>query len=284
LNITNFLRSEKFSYTLSPGEQTLDEFLFENKRGFCEHFSSVSTILMRLNGIPSRIVTGFHGGLYNDSGGYYQVRGQDAHAWMEYWNGEIWKRGDPTEVVAPERLSLGSDGFLLRAELPEGMSLRDYVGMKQSAAWARFMLAWDSFYNNLNQKFLEYDYSVQRDLFNFKKIRRYSGAILMGLCLLLLGFVTWVWKRRLTDPLPPLDKAYMKILKKLKDAGLERRPGEGALTLERRLPRDWSSFTETSEILELYREVKYREDGTKLDQFLTKSNEFRPAKIEGKPL
>lgn len=284
LAITDFLRKEKFSYTLSPGKQNLDQFLFSNKKGFCEHFSSATAILLRLNGIPARIITGFHGGLYNPNGGYFQVRGQDAHAWLEYWNGREWKRGDPTEVVAPDRINFGSDGFLLSSEVPDGMNLRDFMGQRRGAAWTKFKLAWDSFYNNLNQKFLDYDYSVQRDLFNFKKVRRYSGALLIGVCLLMLGLVTLYWRRKMIGRPHPLDKAYSDFLKKLKKAGIERKLGEGALSLESRLPKDWNSLEESREILQLYREIKYREDASKVDQFLTKTDQFRPAKIDQESL
>ncbi len=101
------IRAE-FGYTLStplPGRHSADEFLFDWKRGFCEHYSSAFVILMRAAGIPSRVVTGYAGGRRNAFGDYWIVRNEDAHAWAEVWlEGRGWVRVDPTAAVAPERI------------------------------------------------------------------------------------------------------------------------------------------------------------------------------------
>src|SRR5690606_10554593 len=97
-----------FGYTLDtplPGRHAADEFLFDWKRGFCEHFSSAFVILMRAAGIPARIVTGYVGGYRNPIGDYWVVRRNDAHAWAEVWlAGRGWVRVDPTAAVAPEHI------------------------------------------------------------------------------------------------------------------------------------------------------------------------------------
>lgn len=97
-----------FAYTLDtplPGRHAVDEFLFETRAGFCEHFSSAFTVLMRAAGIPARVVTGYTGGYRNPLGGYWIVRRMDAHAWSEVWlEGRGWVRVDPTAAVAPERI------------------------------------------------------------------------------------------------------------------------------------------------------------------------------------
>ncbi|MDC7805512.1 DUF3488 and transglutaminase-like domain-containing protein [Luteimonas sp BLCC-B24] len=102
-----WIRSE-FGYTLDtplPGRNAVDEFLFEYKAGFCEHFSSAFAVLMREAGIPARVVTGYVGGYRNAYGGYWIVRRMDAHAWVEVWLGDRgWVRVDPTAAVAPERI------------------------------------------------------------------------------------------------------------------------------------------------------------------------------------
>ena len=112
-----------FGYTLATpllGRNSVDEFLFEQKEGFCEHFSSAFVVLMRAAGIPARVVTGYVGGYRNPIGGYWQVRRSDAHAWAEVWlAGRGWVRVDPTAAVAPERIydtladrAPGADGLL----------------------------------------------------------------------------------------------------------------------------------------------------------------------------
>ncbi|MFT6602673.1 MAG: transglutaminase-like putative cysteine protease, partial [Bacteriovoracaceae bacterium] len=283
-NISEYFRLQNFSYTLKPGQSTLENFLFTSKVGFCEHFSSAAAVLLRLNGIPSRIVTGFHGGLYNPTGGYYQVRGQDAHAWLEYWDGNLWQRGDPTEVVAPNRITYGYEGLLSGNEIPQGMELKDFIGMKRENVFSKLLFAWDSLYTDLNQKFLSYDYSAQRDLINLGKLKRYSSAILLLFCLGLFALFTYFWRRSLKVGDSPLEKAYAEFLGKLRKAGIAKELSEGALSLEERIPRTWSGYHETKEILVLYRDIKYAEELHKLDQFLTKTKGFRPAKINGSGL
>jgi transglutaminase-like putative cysteine protease len=100
--------SSEFGYTLDtplPGRDIVDEFLFEQKQGYCEHFSSAFVVLMRGAGIPARVVTGYTGGYRNPFGDYWVVRKMDAHAWAEVWLPQRgWVRVDPTAAVAPERI------------------------------------------------------------------------------------------------------------------------------------------------------------------------------------
>jgi transglutaminase-like putative cysteine protease len=97
-----------FGYTLEtplPGRNGVDEFLFDEKKGFCQHFSSSFVVLMRAAGIPARVVTGYAGGVRNPIGDYWVVRKMDAHAWAEVWLPKRgWVRADPTAAVAPERI------------------------------------------------------------------------------------------------------------------------------------------------------------------------------------
>jgi transglutaminase-like putative cysteine protease len=111
-------RAGKFSYSLEPGtygEAPLDEFLFERRVGFCEHYAATFATLMRVAGVPSRIVIGYLGGENNPNrlGDYVIVRQSDAHAWVEVWlEGIGWRRVDPTEAIAPERISSGLASYL----------------------------------------------------------------------------------------------------------------------------------------------------------------------------
>ena len=102
-----WIRAE-FAYTLDTpllGRNTVDEFLFDEKAGFCEHYSGAFVVLMRSAGIPARVVTGYVGGYRNPVGDYWLVRRSDAHAWAEVWlDGRGWIRVDPTAAVAPERI------------------------------------------------------------------------------------------------------------------------------------------------------------------------------------
>ncbi len=108
----NLFHDSDFRYTLAPaplGRDSVDDFLFDTREGFCEHYSSSFTVLMRAAGIPARVVTGYQGGYWNKLGDYLLVRNSDAHAWSEVWlAGRGWVRVDPTGAVRPERVSLGA--------------------------------------------------------------------------------------------------------------------------------------------------------------------------------
>lgn len=97
-----------FAYTLNvplPGHDEVDDFLFDRKQGYCEHFSSAFVVLMRAAGIPARVVTGYAGAYRNPIGDYWLIRRSDAHAWAEIWLPQRgWVRFDPTAAVAPERI------------------------------------------------------------------------------------------------------------------------------------------------------------------------------------
>ncbi|MDO6762478.1 DUF3488 and transglutaminase-like domain-containing protein [Agarivorans sp. 1_MG-2023] len=100
--------SQSFSYTLSPlaypGLAGIESFLLNQQAGFCVHYAQSAVVLARLQGIPARMVTGYLGGEWEQADQRLAVRNYDAHAWMEYWNGERWIRLDPTAWIAPDRV------------------------------------------------------------------------------------------------------------------------------------------------------------------------------------
>jgi transglutaminase-like putative cysteine protease len=145
-------REQEFFYTLEPptlGRDMVDEFLFETRRGFCEHYASAFTVLMRAADIPARVVVGYQGGELNDVGSYYVVRQSDAHAWSEIWlAGKGWTRVDPTAAVAPSRIESGLESALAAGELPDflrrrGLSKLNYIRLRADVAWDYLNVAWD---------------------------------------------------------------------------------------------------------------------------------------------
>lgn len=109
--ILDFYRAS-FKYTLTPqplGQNSIDDFLFTTKEGFCEHFASSFVYMMRAAGIPARVVLGYQGGEINQDGNYIIVRQYDAHAWAEVWLNNQWVRVDPTNSVDPQRITSGFD-------------------------------------------------------------------------------------------------------------------------------------------------------------------------------
>ncbi len=119
--IEEFL-AKGFTYTLDPkkgaGADPIDDFLFFSKEGYCEHYASAMVVMLRLSGVPARIVTGFLPGEWNSLGNYFIVRQRDAHSWVEAYAEHdglgAWHTFDPTpaagtEPPAPSQLMLYLD-------------------------------------------------------------------------------------------------------------------------------------------------------------------------------
>lgn len=123
--LLNRFRDEAYFYTLRPPQMTgdsIDQLLFDAKRGFCAHYAGATTFLLRAAGIPARIVIGYQGGEPGAGGDYLIIRQYDAHAWVEAWlPGQGWLRIDPTAAIAPDRIELG----LRQAVADEGSFLED---------------------------------------------------------------------------------------------------------------------------------------------------------------
>jgi transglutaminase-like putative cysteine protease len=116
--IESFLRGN-YTYSLSvskppPGVSVIEDFLFNSKKGYCEHYATAMVLMLRTLGIPARVVTGFSGGELNKYGGYIIVRESDAHSWVEAAIDNKWMRFDPTPSVPvgrPSALSLFVDAL-----------------------------------------------------------------------------------------------------------------------------------------------------------------------------
>jgi len=106
--ILNTFNKDNFYYSLKPpvSENINDysDFFFKIKEGYCEHYAGTFVILARLAGIPARIVTGYLGGELNSVGDFYEFKQQDAHAWVEIWDGSEWIEYDPTLAVPPNKV------------------------------------------------------------------------------------------------------------------------------------------------------------------------------------
>jgi transglutaminase-like putative cysteine protease len=222
--------SEEYYYTLQPPALSLnavDDFLFNSRRGFCEHFASAFTVMARSVGIPARVVTGYQGGEYNPISGYLVVRQSDAHAWSEVWlEGRGWQRIDPTAAIAPERIERGLDAAISSEEEVPGRLLR------QSAVLSKLRMAWDAANTFWNDQVVEFGEAQQHwllDLFNIKNPRwEYLGVglvvTLIGFFAILSAYLTWRFKPRSRDPVAHV---YEQLCRKLAKLGVPRLPHEG---------------------------------------------------------
>ncbi len=233
-------RKQNFFYTLYPpllGQHSVDEFLFNSRRGFCEHYASAFAVLMRAAGIPSRIVTGYLGGEVNELGDYLIVRQADAHAWTEVWFADVgWLRVDPTAAVSPLRVEAGISAAIPRSD-PLPMLVRgDFKVLRQ----LRF--TWDLMANTWNQWVLGYTPERQRQLLigmGIDDATWYTLTVVMvalaGLIVVILAaFILRRLKARAHDP---VRKAYFQFCDKLQRKGLPRAADEGPVDYARRLER-----------------------------------------------
>lgn len=220
-----------FSYRLDtplPGHDQVDEFLFQHRAGFCEHFSSAFVVMMRAAGIPARVVTGYVGGEYNPLGDYWLVRRLDAHAWAEVWlQGRGWVRTDPTAAVAPERVldRLREQRVLAPAVAPTVRSwqLRD-VGDWLRQSW--------------NQQLLAFNAERQQRLLRPLGIDRLGlpTLALLFAVLTLLALAWMIYRLRSSEREPdPLLRAWRRLNRRYADLGLPRAAHEPALQWAHRL-------------------------------------------------
>lgn len=183
-SLLRHFNEEQFRYTLQPqilGHAPIDEFLFDSREGFCEHYASAFVVLMRAAGIPSRVVTGYQGGEMNDD--YMIVRQSDAHAWAEALIDGAWQRFDPTNAVAPSRIEQG-----LAAALPNETSVPRLA--RQAPGFARnLQLRWDALNHHWQRLVIDFDNDSQASLWQRIGL---SMPELWQICLGVIA-VTGVW-------------------------------------------------------------------------------------------
>ena len=160
--VLTMIRTQAFVYTLEPpplGRNSVDEFLFDTRRGYCEHYASAFVFLMRALDVPARVVTGYQGGEINPVDGFLEVRQRDAHAWAEVWiAGDGWVRFDPTAAVAPERIERGAAEAFSEVQ---GFGSRDSF---IASLLQRTRFNWDAIGNAWNQWILAYNADRQSSL------------------------------------------------------------------------------------------------------------------------
>ncbi len=260
-NVLKHFATGEFFYTLTPpilGANAMDEFLFDTRRGFCEHYSSAFVYLMRAVGIPSRVVVGYQGGEMHPFDDYMIVRQSDAHAWAEAWlQDEGWVRIDPTAAVSPNRIENGIERAGLERDLLPTILVSDNALFQR----ARFML--DSFQNSWNQWVVGFDRKRQQELFGLLGFDNPSSSKLALWLVVLMtvagGVIAWWVIYR--DPAKQRDVVklyYDKFCRKLDRAGIHHRSNEGAGELVARVIRAMpAKRKELAAIADDYQRLRY---------------------------
>ena len=239
-----YFNKEPFFYTLNPpllGRDPVDQFLFETRRGFCEHYAAAFVTLLRAAGVPTRVVVGYQGGVYNETGNYLIVRQADAHAWAEVWlDATGWTRVDPTAAVAPSRIEYGIDGLrrLDSRGLPLNTVAADLIRRALQLPWfdrarLRASLTWD--YLNFSWYLWVGNYSLERQSQFIAQLGLTNWSVpVMVAVLVQLVFIYALLQLRRRRPVDRVQLQFEKYCRKLERIGVARAAAEGPVALARR--------------------------------------------------
>jgi protein-glutamine gamma-glutamyltransferase len=255
---------QPFLYTLEPpplDQDPVDQFLFETRAGFCEHYASSFAVLMRAAGVPARVVTGYLGGEVNPVDEFLIVRQSEAHAWTEVWiDGEGWIRVDPTAAVSPLRIQQGLASAVPETDTQPLMRRTRLEWIKQVRH------TWDAVTNSWNQWVLGYTPDQQSRFLTSLGLDRVSwqqmvAALVASTGVLLLGFAAaMLWRLRRGNA-DPVQRAWLRYGDIMAKRGLSRRSAEGPMDFT---ARALQRFPEESKALgsigELYVRLRYGAD------------------------
>lgn len=258
--VLGMYREQPFRYTLEAPEplgiHTVDEFVFDQRAGFCQHYASSFAIIMRAAGIPTRVVTGFAGGEYRNAG-YLLVTNARAHAWNEVLIDGQWLRVDPTAQIPQERVDPAA-----REALGENRS--DLVRAWQE--WRDQMADW------WNRTVLNFNAKRQSQLFQNLGIPDASWEVLIGVLATVIAVFAVIWallfKWRDRVRIHPVPEAYLRVLRRLeRRTGMIRAKAEGASDFLSRIRAQHAGaswFTAFSELSERFVRLNYAADLNKL--------------------
>lgn len=275
--ILHWFNEQNFFYTLEPprlGRNSIDDFLFDSRRGFCEHYSGSFVFLLRAAGIPARVVTGYQGGEFN--GSYMIVRQSDAHAWSEAFINGQWRRFDPTAAVAPARVEQGINEAL-RAERSN-----NFLNRLEPSWFKTAQLKWDSVNYAWQQLVVGFDSGSQNALWNKLGFNRPSALVIV-LILIAAGLI---WLALILFPLnlagqkkpDPCEIQWSKFCNKFDRHGMSRNTGESAQSYAGRLIQRWPNHREQiGKLLRAYQAGRYSKPGQQRKTHLQHASEMKTA-------
>lgn len=258
-NVLNWYQQNNFVYTLKPGQlgqNRIDEFLFNSRQGFCEHYASSFVMLMRYVGIPARVVTGYQGGELAPDRKSWEVRQLDAHAWTEVWLDQKWQRFDPTAMIAPQRIDGGMQNLLSQ---DERVWSNNSTWTSQNNQWMTKMRVWSDYASyQWQSKVVGYNAESQQNWLSKLGLSSvYSSIVVLlgSIALLILAYILRIYLKA-RQAQSPFDRAIQQLNQSLAD-DLKKQPAETFHHWMQRLSQqvkveNQSAFIEAIRIFEKY--------------------------------
>ena len=285
-----YFQTNPFQYTLKPpllAGNPVDGFLFDTRRGYCEHYASAFAFLMRAAGIPARIVVGYLGGERNPYGNYLIVKQYHAHAWTEVFvAGRGWVRVDPTTAVAPQRVSIGVAESLVAEEVPEFL-MRTRLG-RLGLYWEKAKFLWDSINLRWNAWFMEFSRYEQMGLWT--RLGMMAQLYLLRIFFVAAalaaaagGILLYRSRRGQTGyRKDPVAGGYRIFCSRLARAGIKREGFQGPQDFARKVGLLRSDLKKpVEEIIQRYIQLRYagRADTALAKQFFRQVKKFHPTRV-----
>ncbi|MCK5121681.1 MAG: DUF3488 domain-containing transglutaminase family protein [Methylococcales bacterium] len=262
--VLDHFTNENFHYTLMPPlmeDKPIETFLFESRYGFCSHYATAFVYLMRVAGIPARVVGGYQGGELNKVGGFLEIKQANAHAWVEVWlSGKGWTRFDPTAAIAPERIEQD-----VNIDLQIATGLVNFTPVHVNASKA---LSW---MKQATQAWGSIEYSWQRWVINYTSDTQFKFLAslgihsiksmvywLVGSIGLITCFLAWLILKNKASKLDKELILYQQFCKKLAKAGIYKQRGETALGFSLRAQKQRPDLADNiNKITEFFIRIRY---------------------------
>ncbi len=271
-SVLNHYKTEKFHYTLMPPlmeENPIETFLFEKRYGFCSHYATAFVYLMRVAGIPARVVGGYQGGELNKTGNFLEIRQANAHAWVEVWlKNKGWTRFDPTASIAPERVEQDVN---IDLQIATGA-----INFTPANTNTDKVLSW---VKQARQFWGSIDYNWKRWVINYTSFNqtRFLSSIgihdMKTMAFWLFVFICFMaalfdWTALRTKKLA-IDKDlkhYQLFCKKLAKAGFHKANGETAQQFSKRIKEHRPDLADkVDKITRLFIKIRYQQDNAEND-------------------
>ncbi len=283
--LMRYFKENQFVYSLTPPTSQgdhIDAFLFEYKKGYCEHFASAFAFMMNLMDVPARVVGGYLGGEHNPYSNYLTIRQSYAHVWVEIFNPKNgWVRMDPTLAVAPDRIGINPDGSAAFRQSAVGSSFFRKLQFALDAANIRWE-AWFTGYSYFEQKaFLEKLGLGKLGLLKWGGIPVFSLVLVLLVFVILAGFsgVLFWWFQSKKQKPDPVHHAYSIYCQRLGKLGLTKRPDQGPIDFAKSCGKKRVDLqAEIMAITDCYVQLRFQKNcpATTLADFKHRIKKFNP--------